>query len=97
MAETPLDRLKTAATQIASWAAFANAVVIGTLIAMDVAALPYEATPKWVVSVGEFYGDFWNLFVSNDGRLYAAVACSPILWLILWITTGSPRFLPWKK
>lgn len=78
MAQTPLDRLKTAAAQIASWAAFANAVLIGTLLTLAATGLQ-QATPKWVLSVAEFYQDFLYLFVSDDAVLYVAVALSPIL------------------
>ena len=34
--------------------------------------------------------------VSQDEFLLAA-AISPAVWLVLWIVTGSPRILPWRK
>ena len=33
---------------------------------------------------------------SNDG-FFSLVAISPVVWLVLWIVTGSPRILPWRK
>ena len=33
---------------------------------------------------------------STDG-FYTLVAISPAVWLVLWIVTGSPRILPWRK
>ena len=40
-------------------------------------------------------GDFERM-ASTDG-FYTSVAISPVVWLVLWIVTGSPRILPWSK
>ena len=72
-----------------SWLAFANGVtisVIGVLVALDI-------QPEQIGLAGEVlegYADFMDSPVT-------AIGLSVAIWLVLWIVTGSPRFLPWRR
>ena len=48
-----------------------------------------------VVVGGLLRGDLERM-ASNDG-FFSLVAISPAIWVVLWIVTGSPRILPWRK
>ena len=84
MAETPLDRLKL----LASWVAFINATSLAyALLIVTVASSVGEQSDS---SGFELIYLYWDLV---GGWLFAT---SPVIWGVLNITTGSPRFLPWK-
>ena len=35
--------------------------------------------------------------MASHDEFLTLVAISPVVWLVLWIVTGSPRILPWRK
>ena len=55
----------------------------------------FEDGPSLYEQFVSFYGGFLALL--PGGEIVWGLALSPMIWLILWITTGKPRFLPWKK
>jgi len=91
MTQTPLDRLKVASFQIAQWWAFINAAIVVYAV---VCGYLLDLGPSEVF-LGELIGEYADLIGDLFGDAWILLA-SPVLWLILWITTGSPRFLPWK-
>ena len=90
MTQTPLDRLKVATFQIAQWLAFINAAIV---VYGFLAQLVFEEVLGYRSS---------EIFLYESILEYARamgvgiLLVSPMLWLTLWIATGSPRFLPWK-
>ena len=81
--ETPVDRLKNAA----AWVAFVHAVLIG-----------YSAFCVLVLDVRDYSGEeFVNIYARElfDNSKVLVLGFAPAIWLTLWITTGSPRLLPW--
>jgi hypothetical protein len=96
MTQTPLDRLKLAALQIAQWSAFINLlIIVYWLGAFFLYAEPRFLRPSEVF-LGEFLEGYGDLMAKLFGDDTAVFFVSPTLWLILWITTGNPRFLPWN-
>jgi hypothetical protein len=55
----------------------------------------FEEGPSLYEQFISLYGGFLALL--PGGEIVWGLALSPMIWLILWITTGKPRFLPWKK
>ena len=96
MTQTPLDRLKLVSFQVAQWWAFINACCyLYVLLIMLLAT--YGDVPEWGYILFVEYIDFWDgVGLDKEWTRFMPMLFSPILWLILWITTGSPRFLPWK-
>ena len=86
MTQTPLDRLKVATFQIAQWWAFINAVIV-------VYALTHMVLGHGASDV--FLGEAIKEYIKTMGG-YGVFLVSPVLWLGLWIITGSAGFLPWK-
>ena len=58
----------------------------------------FEMTARLVNGGNPF--DIWyfsyllefNILISSEGLLF-----SPVIWLLLYIMTGSPRILPWRR
>ena len=73
-----------------SWWCFAHASLIGFLV------IPFEVFDVKGSDLGVF-GDlaegYFNLFQADE-----LIFVFPVIsWLVLWIVTGSPRILPWRK
>ena len=92
MTQTPLDRLKLASFQIAQWWALINALI---LVYAFVCGYLLGVGPSQVF-LGELVDGYFDWVRYLFGEDVYVLFISPVLWLILWITTGSPRFLPWK-
>ena len=55
----------------------------------------FEDGPSLYEQFVSIYGGFLALL--PGGEIVWGLGLSPAIWLILCITKGSPRFLPWKK
>ena len=73
-----------------SWLAFANAAFLGLVLSLAVLGIKGGDLPL-LDSMASVYED---LMLNS---LTLAVGLSPSIWLVLWIVTGSPRILPWRK
>lgn len=91
MTQTPLDRLKVATFQIAQWWAFINAVIVVYGLLTYLVFYEVLGYRESEIFLYEAFGDYAQGM--GDGVI---LLVSPVLWLGLWIITGSARFLPWK-
>lgn len=76
---------------VLSWAAFAHALIVvaGVLDGLN-SVLPIPTS-----EVGRFYRDYLStVFAGEDIIAYAA---SPVIWLLSYVVTGTPRILPWRQ
>ena len=73
-----------------SWLAFTNAAVIGLMLSLGVLGFSKQDLPT-IASMVNVYKDLML------GSWTLAFGLSPFIWVVLWIVTGSPRFLPWKQ
>lgn len=80
--------MKTIFAILLSWWAFLHAARIILVLLLGAFGI---AEPAWSQSFTEVYSD---LFLNNK-MLF--LSFSPAIWLLLWMTTGSPRILPWRK
>lgn len=88
MAETPLDRFKL----LASWVAFINAAIVAYALVMQT-----MISVSWIERSEVFGNELLQAYFDMVGGDTGVLLISPVIWGVLWVTTGSPRFLPWKK
>ena len=76
---------------VLSWVAFAHALIVlaGVLDRMN------NSLPIPTSDVGRFYSDYLSTVFSGEEII--AYAASPVIWLLSYVVTGTPRILPWKK
>ena len=74
-----------------SWAAFAHALVVlaGVLDGMN------NSLPIPTSEVGRFYSDYISTVFTGEEII--AYAVSPVIWLLSYVATGTPKVLPWRK
>ena len=90
--------IATTLLQVSQWWAFFHALLILTFFPMVILTSKrgmFEEGPSLYEQFVSFYGGF--LALVPGGEIVWGLALSPMIWIILWITTGKPRFLPWKK
>lgn len=84
--------------QMAQWWAFLHALFVITFVPMVILTSKrgmFEDDPSLYELLASNYGNFLALL--PGGEIAWGLALSPVLWLILWITTGRARILPWRK
>lgn len=47
--------------------------------------------------MGDFVKDGYARPLAGGNWEQFALIFSPVVWAVLWIVTGSPRILPWRK
>ena len=74
-----------------SWAAFAHVliVLVGVLDGMN------NSLPIPTSEVARFYSDYISTVFA--GEEIVAYAVSPVVWLLSYVATGTPKILPWKR
>ena len=72
-----------------SWWAFLHTV------ALAVAFADWEFGSKTIGPVLE--DNYLEIFQFLPEKEAFVFGFSPAIWLVLWIVTGSPRILPWKR
>ena len=86
--------MKERLTLLLSWYAFAHAAVAATAVLLII-VLGLE--PSGLVNTMlESYTDIFRDLFGRDYDEAVFFLLTPAIWLGLWLTTGKPRFLPWK-
>ena len=84
--------------QLTQWWAFLHFLFVMTFIPMVILTSKrgmFEDDPSLYELFVGIYGNFLALL--PGGEIVWGLALSPALWLVLWITTGRARILPWRK
>ena len=76
---------------VLSWISFAHALIVlaGVLDGMN------SALPILTSEVGRFYRDYLSTVFAGEEII--AYAASPVIWLLSYLVTGTPRILPWRQ
>ena len=92
--------MKERLTLALSWYAFAHAAILVPAlgIVLSVEFLDLELARRGFIETS--FGAYFGIYEAVFGFKYdvpAIFGASPAIWFGLWLTTGKPKFLPWRR